>query len=328
MINPLRLGLRDYADSLREMFATTDVALTLVEAENTERLEKGSIVGRLIAGFRYYRKCKRFIDSNDVQHIFVCWPLLGNLDFFAWAWIGRRAESIRIVIHDLKPPGDFRKLKRFGYLPTGTGSQWLAQRLCPKIIVIGHTRDGLETLQSRGWQNVEYLPHPVGNVSEVFHQSRGSRRILLVAGQYKPIRDLGVMEDLAQKSQSMDIDLMIVGKGWPVVDGWNMSNRWMPEAEFRDTLAMSSAVLIPYSEYSQSGVSVRALTVGTPAIGVDHPQLQEMYGENYVGVVPLLSATEILEAFARVTQVPKQRWLEIAQDYQISTSAIWSLLFA
>jgi glycosyltransferase involved in cell wall biosynthesis len=85
--------------------------------------------------------------------------------------------------------------------------------------------------------------------------------------------------------------LLVVGRGWPDIAGWEVDNRFLPETELDQRIRDSAAVLIPYSHFYQSGIAVRALELGVPVVGPRHPFLSDLFGDQWPGLISVGQGT-------------------------------------
>jgi len=84
--------------------------------------------------------------------------------------------------------------------------------------------------------------------------------------------------------QKGTVQLEIHGHGWERVPGWEVNSRWYSETDFDELIETSDAVIIPYTEYYQSGVAVRALERLVPVVAAGH-WFGSFFGEDYGGRV-------------------------------------------
>jgi hypothetical protein len=98
-----------------------------------------------------------------------------------------------------------------------------------------------------------------------------------VLGQFKMDRDILGLRRLAVAAPST-WQLEIIGRGWPLIDGWQVTNAFVEEGAFGRLIAESDAVLVPYRRFFQSGVAVRALEGGVPVVGPHDSSLSELLG--------------------------------------------------
>jgi glycosyltransferase involved in cell wall biosynthesis len=130
--------------------------------------------------------------------------------------------------------------------------------------------------------NVEQLAHPMlPPVEEDCKENDGDQGspVVRVLGQFKRDRDLGALVALAEEL-GPDVQLEIVGRGWPELEGWKVDSRFVSEAELDELMRTSSAVVIPYVRFYQSGIAIRALESNTPIVGRAETSLADLYGRN------------------------------------------------
>ena len=105
------------------------------------------------------------------------------------------------------------------------------------------------------------------------------------------------------RSRLPDWDLEIVGRGWPTIDGWKIDDRFVPEADVNRLVGSATVILIPYQEFFQSGVMVRAAELAVPVVTVRHEQTEMLYGTDWPGIVDgavPASVAEAIRAAARM----------------------------
>jgi hypothetical protein len=120
---------------------------------------------------------------------------------------------------------------------------------------------------------VKLLPHPI--LEPIAQVQRPPRAVVRVLGQYKADRDIAAMRDVAAKLPSHDF--AVTGRGWPAVPGWTVDDRFVPEEELDKLISTASAVMIPYTRFYQSGIAVRCLERGVPAIGPANTSLSDLF---------------------------------------------------
>jgi hypothetical protein len=125
-------------------------------------------------------------------------------------------------------------------------------------------------------RSLAVVPHPM-LPPRPSASRRVARPVIRVLGQFKADRDVAALERLAREGPG-EWTYEIVGRGWPAVAGWHVDARFVPEAEFEELLTTSSAVLIPYRRFFQSGVAVRAVELGTPVVGPADSSLADLLG--------------------------------------------------
>ncbi|KQQ00911.1 MULTISPECIES: hypothetical protein [unclassified Rathayibacter] len=202
------------------------------------------------------------------SRVVVVWPVLGYLDLLLLRTSGRVRSSL--VLHDPLP-----LVRAVGY---SRRSRWLAARFGKRTELITHSERAAAAVRAdmEGHPTV-LLPHPILEPDAATRSQHTGRPVVRVLGQYKRDRDLLALEQIALDLAG-SADLQIRGRRWPAVAGWSVDARFVPEAELEDLLRTSSAIVIPYRNFFQSGIAVRALEAGTPVVGPRDSSLVEMLG--------------------------------------------------
>ncbi|MGR6971718.1 hypothetical protein ACU639_19400 [Streptomyces cynarae] len=196
--------------------------------------------------------------------------MLGYLDIVCVRMLfGRRGF---VVLHDPDP-----LVRAVGY---GRVLKWLARRLnCP---VVTHSEEATRVVARHGLQRIVCVPHPVLVQSSTKRPTE--LRSVYVLGQYKPDRDIELMESVARELPA-EMILRVAGRGWPDVAGWSVDNRFISEGEMETILSgASTVVLVPYRRFFQSGIAMRALENLVPVVGPADSSLAAIFGS--LGTLP------------------------------------------
>lgn len=252
--NPLPGALHHYEVELNETLRRVGMDLQRLE---TSPIEGASGVGgkskMLTNALANVRRTRRDAVLSNIQ----IWPSLGLAELPLW----RGSDDHRhfVVLHD---PTPLRRQVGFDRI-----SRWAAARArgvkLPRVIVHSDDAENVARPLLPGFEIIK-LRHPV--LTEVRHPSPPAQPSVLVAGQYKPTRDLRLLEELGPLLLESGILGRIVGRGWPPLRGWEVDSRFVEESELDQLLGSASAVLLPYQKYFQSGIGLRALEQGTPFI--------------------------------------------------------------
>lgn len=245
------------------------------------------------------------------------WPTFGLLE--ARLWASRRHERY-VVLHD---PSPLRRQHGFSER-SRAWAEHADPRSRPTIIV-----------QSRAALDVARRALPRHRIELVLHPVLAHRRTVaktpepsvLVAGQFKPSRDLDLLAALGPRLRSAGWSPRIVGRGWPAVPGWDVDDRFVNETELDDLLGRAWAFLLPYRGYFQSGVAVRALENGTPTIGTDTWFLRQLQGTSDTSVPAGEGADAYLERLQAVARAGAATTSEAFDDYRDRARASWAGLF-
>lgn len=262
IVNPLAGALRHYTKRLQQMLVDSGSSVAVLS------VPEPSFSGRSrLAWVSEYARA--LLRARRVRHhgcrVLVTWPVLGHIDRVVAPLLAGRPTTV--VMHDPLP-----LVRAVGYSSLSTR---VATLLAPKHSLMVHSELAAEDLAGRAGPLVQ-LPHPLANLATA--PAPSDPPFVRVLGQWKPDRDLALLESLAPLLP--DTRLEIVGRGWPPVAGWAVRDDFVSEDEMADLINTSSAVLIPYRRYYQSGVAARAIESAVPVIGTAR-ELSSMTGASY-----------------------------------------------
>ncbi|MDH4168679.1 MAG: hypothetical protein OEW42_03735 [Acidimicrobiia bacterium] len=271
LVNPLPTLLGRYCLTLEEML-TAGGTCAVTEAFPSIEMADPSAVGRGLRGVRVLRAIRREL-RREGRSIVCLWPSFGLADPFAWGH--RNSTRVRVVFHDPVP-----MRRQFG---TGQVAGRIGRTaLGGQVEAIVHSSLAAEALVDRGWPEPLLARHPMGSPGSRLREADGSVAVL---GQYKPVRDVELLARLGPELRRRGYRPVIVGRGWPEITGWEIRGDFVPEHELTESIAGSSAVLIPYTRYYQSGIAIRAAEVSVPVVGREHPFLSDLFGRDWSGLV-------------------------------------------
>lgn len=263
VVNPLGGALRHYTDAL------VDVLSRAGHPVDRSDLDEPSIGGTsrlawVLRHARTLRRIARTTDRGDV--VIITWPVLGFADLLLHRIVGLHHRHAHLVVHDPDP-----LVRAWGHGPVSTA---LARRAGASTGLVVHGQEGGKAVDARHLRRrVTQLPHPVRTPGDRRpYPSRGDGGpgsglpIVRVLGQYKPDRDVAVLEALAPMMAER-VRLEIHGRGWPAVAGWQVTDRFLTEDELTAEIRTASVVLVPYTRVFQSGIAVRAVEEGTAFVG-------------------------------------------------------------
>jgi glycosyltransferase involved in cell wall biosynthesis len=202
---------------------------------------------------------------------FAICAMPGLLDLVMAAALKICGIPYAVLVHDARPhPGD--------RLPIQFGLHWLLIRGAVMLIVM--SRHVEHQLRGRGWvghRRLITLIHPPRAPANLPPPGAhdGPYRLLL-AGRLLPYKGLDLLADaLDWLGPRPDMVLRVVGHGPAsaaldrlcALPGVTVENRWVPEAEFDALLGWADAVILPYTEASQSGVAAAGLSAGRRVLG-------------------------------------------------------------
>lgn len=204
--------------------------------------------------------------------VLVTWPVLGHLDRIVMRVVlGGRADAA-IVVHDPRP---LVHARGYGRLARWAGG-WFGRRV--RLIVHSETARADLRHDCPG-DTALLLPHPVAPRRLPVRSPRDEMCVVRVLGQYKPDRDVDLLRALADRLSGSN-RLEVIGRGWPAVDGWEVRDAFVDEAELDRLIATADVVLVPYRRFYQSGVAIRALELGTPAVGPAGSSMSDLYPDD------------------------------------------------
>lgn len=270
VVNPLGAALEHYTEALRRHLQDAGAATELISVPEPSQSGKGRIRW-LIAYVEGLRSAGRLARrSTAPSGVLLTWPVLGFLDFFT-VKVACGNSGI-IVYHDPRP-----LVRSVGSSPLVAG---LVRRLRRRPGTLVHSQEAAEAMGGLGLApGMILLPHPMLPVDDAVQERAvgTGRPTVRVLGQYKPDRDVALLEELATKL-TPKYNLEIVGRGWPAVKGWTVDARFVTESELDELIATSDAIIIPYKRFYQSGIAIRALEQAVPIVGRAGTSLRGLYG--------------------------------------------------
>jgi glycosyltransferase involved in cell wall biosynthesis len=185
-----------------------------------------------------------------------------------------------LVVHDTRP---MRAQRGMG-LPSRLLAR-LALRRTKRVTLVVHSESAMRDLRTFGLgRSARYVPHPILPAPRLPDRQGAETSDVLVLGQFKPSRDLSVLEAVARAAPS-GWDLRVIGRGWPAIPGWTVTDSFVTEEEFDTLLCHTRLLLVPYRHVYQSGVALRALECGSPVVGPQVGCLEEAFGSDWPGLV-------------------------------------------
>ncbi|WP_142117450.1 hypothetical protein [Arthrobacter sp. SLBN-122] len=313
IINPLGAALLHYENELSSVLSETGHSVS-----STRFLEPSASRQHRLKWLANYLSTllrARFSGPGHNPRIIIVWPVLGYLDVALLGLLGLR--NVAVVLHDPVP-----LVRSVGY---SHRARRFASIFRKRVRIIAHSRKAQEAIDSADLHfNVDVLPHPILDSVSEGPVGRRTTPIVRVLGQYKADRDIQALRALGE-DLSGTVTLEVHGRGWPAVDGWRVVEGFVDEARLDDLLAESSAVLIPYKRFFQSGIAVRALEAGTPFVGPKDSVLAEMVGHDSA----LLVDTESRSSWKRavdhaIAQGSEDAW-RAAKGWREANIREWSI---
>jgi glycosyltransferase involved in cell wall biosynthesis len=264
ILNPLGGALNHYtlelADVLRSTRKTNSVLVWSIDEPSVSGSNR---VAWVRAYLRALRKAKLEAGGSMV---IVTWPVLGFLDLLILRILV--GAHFVLIMHDTRP-----LVHSTGY---GAISQRIGQLALKDRALVVHSNQARDDLRGvRLQRRAAVLAHPM--FAPRNRVLSGERKVR-VLGQYKRDRDIAALIDLAEKMP--EIELEIVGRGWPEVAGWSVRNEFVTEKQLDQLISSSTAVLIPYKRFYQSGIAIRCMEHSVPVIGPANSSLADLLGAN------------------------------------------------
>ncbi len=248
--------------------------------------------------------------------VLLTWPSLGLLDTSLWGSLHTRNF---VVLHD---PVPIRR--QVGYDRVSRRIAQHARRGAP--VVVTHSEDASRIAGNLLPRHPHAMVrHPV-LTSQVETSCTFDTPTVVVAGQYKPERDLDLLRRIGQMLPELGAQGRIYGRGWPEVTGWIVESRYLTEHEMDEVLGSASVVVVPYRRYFQSGIALRALELGTMSLSPENSFARDVFGAAGI-VVKDQDAESWAEAIHRITskaELPRSTFL----SYQARSDASWRELLS
>ena len=313
LYNPLPEALHHYEESLLDVLNAAGVSARSLRAPSIE----------VRGASRWHRARAALAElaahaqgGREPGHLVVCWPTYGLLEPALWLpfWRGSR---VSIVVHD---PSPLRRQLGMGRFAAAVGGR--AAR-SPHLRVVAHSEVAAERLRGMGWAEPAPLPHPVFRTRARSAPRSAEAGTVLVCGQFKPARNMSLLTELGPMLRRRGYRTVIAGRGWPSVPGWEVIDGFLSEVELDERIGSSAAVLIPYNRFYQSGIAVRAMELGIPVVGPDHPFLAELFGLAWPGLVGTDNVVNWADAVATVAG-ESERMAGAAADFRERCERAWA----
>ena len=193
----------------------------------------------------------------------------GPLDLLMAAALRRLRVPFIVVVHDAEThPGDGMP---FQMMLQGM----LCRRSSAIVALTAHVADRLRELGLAGSPTrpllLSRLPPLTFDQPPPLPPTRGGPVHLLSFGRLLPYKGLDLLaETLRHLGPRTDAEIRVVGDGpetpalaaLRALPGVTVENRWVPEAEVSALLGWADALILTYTEASQSGVAAAALAAG------------------------------------------------------------------
>ncbi|MGN8048255.1 hypothetical protein ACTJKO_01100 [Curtobacterium sp. 22159] len=284
---------------------------------SVEHVDEPSVAGGSGLGWlrRYVRALwsARRTARRSGAVVVVTWPVLGHLDrLLVRVVLGRRTD-MALVVHDPRPLVHAR-----GYGPVARRLGSLASRV--RLVVHSDTADAALRADCPGVEP-ELLPHPVLPRRSAPRPRMPGRPVVRVLGQYKPDRDLAVLTGIGERLGDSH-RLEVIGRRWPSVPGWDVTDEFVSEERLDELMATADVVLVPYARFFQSGIAIRSLESGTPAVGPAGSSIADLYPDDRYLAGD--SVDSWCDAIVAATSADRGETLELAARADRTCRAAWA----
>lgn len=207
-----------------------------------------------------------------------------------------RGFPIAYLIHDAVPhPG--AAPTRLGLRPV----EWAWKRVATTIVVHGERIAEQLPEALRRQKPVAVIPHGADWARDVALAPPPNANVLLF-GRLEPYKGVEVLIEAMEKvwESAPQATLTIAGRGpaaavVPEHPRVKLIDRYIPEADVETLFSTASVCVLPYTEASQSGVGLLALSMGVPTVVTDVGALPEL-AESESRLVPPSDPERLAEA--------------------------------
>ncbi|WIE70226.1 glycosyltransferase [Curtobacterium sp. MCLR17_054] len=312
IVNPLGGALQHYTRALADALDHTGARVSVSHVNEPSITGRSSLdwARRYITALWSARRTARRSDAR----VIVTWPVLGHLDrLIMHTVLGRRIESA-LVMHDPRPLVHAR-----GY---STLSRRTGALACAVQLIVHSTTAHTALTTDSPETTPELLPHPVFPRTATPQPEPASEQpVVRVLGQFKPDRDLTLLAEIGERLDTR-YRLEIIGRGWPSIAGWTVTDEFVPEEHLDTLIATAQAVLVPYKRFFQSGIAIRSLELGTPAIGPTGSSIADLYPDNRY--LANDTATSWCDAISAATSADRDHTRTLAAHAAHTSRTAWS----
>lgn len=311
LINPLGAALSHYSTEIESVLVDSDIRITPITFLEPSASGKPAILW--IFNYALAIINARLSVNKSGSRLLILWPVLGYWDIVLLRILG--ISRAALVMHDPHP-----LVKAVGYSRL---AKECASLVRGNIELIAHSQRALSVMQEEvPRMSLTLVPHPI--LRPEFAQQDGPVRPLVrVFGQYKPDRDLPSLAALGRALNGSAV-LEVYGRGWPNIDGWRVFPGFLKEERMTELMSGSSVILIPYKNFFQSGIAIRALELGVPFVGPKASVLADMMGP-YSPLLVDEGGTHLwIDAVAHAVQNGKKEAREAAIRWRDASVAAWS----
>lgn len=314
LYNPIPKTLTHYQRELHATLNRIGVRCTDQRFPGIEDLTRAGKMRALVEAV-----VRRPIVHQRGKYSLVLWPAFGLLDSIYWR---RSRGRVAVVIHD---PIPIRPLAGYGRISK------LASRLLLDVktpLMISHSADASMDLH-------DLLPrhrharalHPILDRRPIAPRTDQDQYVL-VAGQYKPTRDLELLRSLGPVIRELGARPRIVGRGWPAdeLPEWEIRDEFVSDDELSEYIDGAAAVLLPYQRFYQSGIVIRALEAEVPCVVPASSFTRQIFGPGHPVLVHQTHDIEQWASALNYALTESGHVAEAAQQYRAACDDSWRKL--
>ena len=239
----------------------------------------------------------------------------GPLDLLMVAALRRLGLKFLVVVHDAQShPGDGMPFEMIL-------QAMLCRRANAVVALTGHVA---AQLRARGLAGSPERPLLVAQHPPVMFSpppppplAHGGPLRLLSFGRLLPYKGLGLLaETLQALGPRADVEIRVVGSGpetpalttLRALPGVAVENRWVPEDEVGALLGWSDALILTYTEASQSGVAAAALAAGRRVVATRVGGLAEQLQDEPLATLCPPDADALAAALRELIAAPQSQF--------------------
>jgi hypothetical protein len=276
VVNPLPLALAHYEAALIDNLVAAGADIRRVETTSME-VAAGGATNKALSIVRSVAERCGFLRAR--RGLVVClWPGFGLLEPLTWI-LAMLKHDVVVVYHD---PVPIRR--QAGYSRTAQRFFTVCVRRMARFHVVVHTELARTDMANINGVQAALAYHPI-LPRDVTRPPTSTPGPVTVLGQFKPERTLKPLEDIAALQERRPSGLLIRGRGWPKVPGWEVDDTFLTEQEFDASIDLAVCVIVPYARFYQSGVATRCLEGGTPVVAPRHEHIEWLFGTDWPGLV-------------------------------------------
>lgn len=264
VLNPLGAALKHYAAEVESVLSENDVQVETITI--LEPSASGESAAKWILNYVSVLIKARNSIRKSGSRLLIIWPVLGYWDVVLCRALG--ISRATLIMHDPHP-----LVRAVGYSRVAKACSSLVSA---DIGILAHSKRALAVVtQEVPKISSSLLPHPILNPRLSRSSGPPELPIIRVFGQYKPDRDIESLEAVGRALADSAV-LEVHGRGWPKIDGWRVVSKFVEEDRLTELMAESSVIVIPYKNFFQSGIAIRALELGVPFVGPKSSVLADM----------------------------------------------------